>query len=177
ARLYILDPQMAVQPVGVIGELYIAGNGVARGYLNRPELTTERFLSDPFYPGERMYKTGDLARWLPDGQVEFLGRLDDQVKIRGYRIEPGEIESALRNLEGVQEAAVITRTDSGEAELCAYIQGRDKNDVQAQLAHVLPGYMIPAHFVQINTWPITPSGKLDRKALPAPDGAAGQESY
>ncbi|WP_141292229.1 condensation domain-containing protein, partial [Bacillus atrophaeus] len=159
------------------GELYIAGNGVARGYLNRPELTTERFLSDPFYPGERMYKTGDLARWLPDGQVEFLGRLDDQVKIRGYRIEPGEIESALRNLEGVQEAAVITRADSGETELCAYIQGRDKNDVRAQLAHVLPGYMIPAHFVQIDTWPITPSGKLDRKALPAPDGAAGQESY
>ncbi|MCY8950732.1 amino acid adenylation domain-containing protein [Bacillus atrophaeus] len=177
AHLYILDPQMAVQPVGVIGELYIAGNGVARGYLNRPELTTERFLSDPFYPGERMYKTGDLARWLPEGQVEFLGRLDDQVKIRGYRIEPGEIESALRSLEGVQEAAVITRTDSGEAELCAYIQGRDKNDVRAQLAHVLPGYMIPAHFVQIDTWPITPSGKLDRKALPAPDGAAGQESY
>ncbi|WP_139031558.1 AMP-binding enzyme, partial [Bacillus atrophaeus] len=102
---------------------------------------------------------------------------DDQVKIRGYRIEPGEIESALRNLEGVQEAVVITRADSGEAELCAYIQGRDKNDVRAQLAHVLPGYMIPAHFVQINTWPITPSGKLDRKALPAPDGAAGQESY
>ncbi|WP_277714781.1 non-ribosomal peptide synthetase [Bacillus atrophaeus] len=177
ARLYILDPQMAVQPVGVIGELYIAGNGVARGYLNRPELTTERFLTDPFYPGDRMYKTGDLARWLPDGQVEFLGRLDDQVKIRGYRIEPGEIESALRSLEGVQEAAVITRADRGEAELCAYIQGRDKNDVRAQLALVLPGYMIPPHFVQIDTWPITPSGKLDRKALPAPDGAAGQESY
>ncbi|MED4804369.1 non-ribosomal peptide synthetase [Bacillus atrophaeus] len=176
-RLYILNKKKQILPTGCTGELYIAGNGVARGYLNRPELTTERFLSDPFYPGERMYKTGDLARWLPDGQVEFLGRLDDQVKIRGYRIEPGEIESALRNLEGVQEAAVITRTDSGEAELCAYIQGRDKNDVRAQLAHVLPGYMIPAHFVQINTWPITPSGKLDRKALPAPDGAAGQESY
>ncbi|MEC1645475.1 fengycin non-ribosomal peptide synthetase FenC, partial [Bacillus halotolerans] len=146
-RLYVLDPYLAVQPVGVAGELYIAGAGVARGYLNRPELTEERFLDDPFYPGERMYKTGDLARWLPDGQVEFLGRLDDQVKIRGYRIEPGEIEAALRSIEGVREAAVTVRTESGEAELCAYAEGLGRNEVRKQLEALLPGYMIPAHII------------------------------
>ncbi|MEC1406796.1 fengycin non-ribosomal peptide synthetase FenC [Bacillus halotolerans] len=177
ARLYVLDPHLAVQPVGVAGELYIAGAGVARGYLNRPELTEERFLDDPFYPGERMYKTGDLAHWLPDGQVEFLGRLDDQVKIRGYRIEPGEIEAALRSIEGVREAAVTVRTESGEAELCAYAEGLGRNEVRKQLETLLPGYMIPAHIIEMEQWPVTPSGKLDRKALPAPDGAADRETY
>ncbi|QNS22189.1 non-ribosomal peptide synthetase [Bacillus halotolerans] len=177
ARLYVLDPHLAVQPVGVAGELYIAGAGVARGYLNRPELTEERFLDDPFYPGERMYKTGDLARWLPDGQVEFLGRLDDQVKIRGYRIEPGEIEAALRSIEGVREAAVTVRTESGEAELCAYAEGLGRNEVRKQLETLLPGYMIPAHIIEMEQWPVTPSGKLDRKALPAPDGAADRKTY
>ncbi|MGG0908880.1 amino acid adenylation domain-containing protein, partial [Bacillus subtilis] len=141
ARLYVLDPHLAVQPSGVAGELYIAGAGVTRGYLNRPALTEERFLEDPFYPGERMYKTGDVARWLPDGNIEFLGRLDDQVKIRGYRIEPGEIEAALRSIEGVREAAVTVRTDSGEPELCAYIEGLGRNEVRAQLERLLPGYM------------------------------------
>ncbi|MEC0280988.1 condensation domain-containing protein, partial [Bacillus halotolerans] len=177
ARLYVLDPHLAVQPVGVAGELYIAGAGVARGYLNRPELTEERFLDDPFYPGERMYKTGDLAHWLPDGQVEFLGRLDDQVKIRGYRIEPGEIEAALRSIEGVREAAVTVRTESGEAELCAYAEGLERNEVRKQLETLLPGYMIPAHIIELEQWPVTPSGKLDRKALPAPGGAADRETY
>ncbi|UTL74569.1 phosphopantetheine-binding protein [Bacillus halotolerans] len=177
ARLYVLDPHLAVQPVGVAGELYIAGAGVARGYLNRPELTEERFLDDPFYPGERMYKTGDLARWLPDGQVEFLGRLDDQVKIRGYRIEPGEIEAALRSIEGVREAAVTVRTESGEAELCAYAEGLGSYEVRKQLETLLPGYMIPAHIIEPEQWPVTPSGKVDRKALPAPGGAADRETY
>ncbi|QHM08465.1 plipastatin non-ribosomal peptide synthetase PpsC [Bacillus subtilis] len=177
ARLYVLDPHLAVQPSGVAGELYIAGAGVARGYLNRPALTEERFLEDPFYPGERMYKTGDVARWLPDGNVEFLGRTDDQVKIRGYRIEPGEIEAALRSIEGVREAAVTVLTDSGEPELCAYIEGLQRNKVRAQLERLLPGYMIPAYMIEMEQWPVTPSGKLDRNALPAPGGAADAETY
>ncbi|MCY8535509.1 condensation domain-containing protein, partial [Bacillus vallismortis] len=177
ARLYVLDPQLAVQPCGVAGELYIAGAGVARGYLNRPSLTEERFLEDPFYPGERMYKTGDMARWLPDGNMEFLGRLDDQVKIRGYRIEPGEIEAALRSIEGIREAAVTVRTDSGEPELCAYIEGLRRNEVRAQLERLLPGYMIPAHMIEMEQWPVTPSGKLDRNALSAPGGAADEKAY
>lgn len=177
ARLYVLDPHLAVQPSGVAGELYIAGAGVARGYLNRPALTEERFLKDPFYPGERMYKTGDVARWLPDGNVEFLGRTDDQVKIRGYRIEPGEIEAALRSIEGVREAAVTVRTDSGEPELCAYIEGLERNEVRAQLERLLPGYMVPAYMIEMEQWPVTPSGKLDRKALPAPGGAADAKTY
>ncbi len=177
ARLYVLDPHLAVQPSGVAGELYIAGAGVARGYLNRPALTEERFLEDPFYPGERMYKTGDVARWLPDGNVEFLGRTDDQVKIRGYRIEPGEIEAALRSIEGVREAAVTVRTDSGEPELCAYVEGLQRNEVRAQLQRLLPGYMVPAYMIEMEQWPVTPSGKLDRNALPAPGGAADAETY
>ncbi|MCY7973621.1 non-ribosomal peptide synthetase [Bacillus inaquosorum] len=176
-RLYILNQKQRMLPAGCIGELYIAGAGVARGYLNRPALTEERFLEDPFYPGERMYKTGDLARWLPDGHVEFFGRLDDQVKIRGYRIEPGEIEAALRSIEGVREAAVTVRTDSGEPELCAYAEGLGRNEVRAQLETLLPGYMIPAHMIEMEQWPVTPSGKLDRNALPAPDGAADEETY
>ncbi|MGR2697468.1 amino acid adenylation domain-containing protein [Bacillus inaquosorum] len=176
-RLYILNQKQRMLPAGCIGELYIAGAGVARGYLNRPALTKERFLEDPFYPGERMYKTGDLARWLPDGHVEFLGRLDDQVKIRGYRIEPGEIEAALRSIEGVREAAVTVRTDSGEPELCAYTEGLRRNEVRTQLERLLPSYMIPAHMIEMERWPVTPSGKLDRNALPAPGGAADAETY
>ncbi|AIX07619.1 plipastatin non-ribosomal peptide synthetase PpsC [Bacillus subtilis] len=177
ARLYVLDPHLAVQPSGVAGELYIAGAGVARGYLNRPALTEERFPEDPFYPGERMYKTGDVARWLPDGNIEFLGRTDDQVKIRGYRIEPGEIEAALRSVEGVREAAVTVRTGSGEPELCAYIEGLQRNEVRAQLERLLPGYMVPAYMIEMEQWPVTPSGKLDRNALPAPGVAADAETY
>ncbi|MHA6486325.1 amino acid adenylation domain-containing protein [Bacillus cabrialesii] len=176
-RLYILNQKQRMLPAGCIGELYIAGAGVARGYLNRPALTEERFLEDPFYPGERMYKTGDVARWLPDGHVEFLGRLDDQVKIRGYRIEPGEIEAALRSIEGIREAAVTVRTDSGEPELCAYIEGLRRNEVRAQLERLLPGYMIPAHMIEMEQWPVTPSGKLDRNALPASGGAADEKTY
>ncbi|MED2964635.1 amino acid adenylation domain-containing protein, partial [Bacillus swezeyi] len=177
ARLYILDSEKAVQPAGVAGELYIAGAGVARGYLNRPELTKERFLDDPFYPGERMYQTGDLARWLPDGTVEWLGRTDGQVKIRGYRIEPGEVEAALRQIDGVREAAVAAGTEGAETELYAYIEGQDQQTVRAELAKRLPAYMMPSSFIEMKEWPVTPSGKLDRKALPAPDGAVERGAY
>ncbi|MEC2273097.1 amino acid adenylation domain-containing protein, partial [Bacillus velezensis] len=130
ARLYVLDSGGTIQPAGVAGELYIAGTGVARGYLNRPELTEERFLDDPFYPGERMYQTGDIARWTEDGLVEWLGRSDGQVKVRGYRIEPGEIEAAIRRIDGIREAAVTARTEHGETALYAYIEGRESDDVR-----------------------------------------------
>ncbi|QOQ53345.1 non-ribosomal peptide synthetase [Bacillus amyloliquefaciens] len=177
ARLYVLDGGGTVQPAGVAGELYIAGTGVARGYLNRPELTEERFLDDPFYPGERMYQTGDIARWTEDGLVEWLGRSDGQVKVRGYRIEPGEIEAAIRRIDGIREAAVTARTDHGDTALYAYIEGRKSDDVRAELAARLPAYMMPAQFIEMTEWLVTPSGKLDRRALPAPDGAADRQAY
>ncbi|MEC1262571.1 non-ribosomal peptide synthetase [Bacillus swezeyi] len=176
-RLYILNKKRRLLPLGCRGELYIAGTGVARGYLNRPELTEERFLDDPFYPGERMYQTGDLARWLPDGTVEWLGRIDGQVKIRGYRIEPGEVEAVLRQIDGVREAAVVARTEGEETELYAYIEGQDQRTVRAELAKRLPAYMMPSSFIELKEWPVTPSGKLDRKALPAPDEAAERRAY
>ncbi|WP_338707582.1 amino acid adenylation domain-containing protein [Bacillus velezensis] len=177
ARLYVLDSGGTIQPAGVAGELYIAGTGVARGYLNRPELTEERFLDDPFYPGERMYQTGDIARWTEDGLVEWLGRSDGQVKVRGYRIEPGEIEAAIRRIDGIREAAVTALTEHGETALYAYIEGRESDDVRAELATRLPAYMMPAQFIEMSEWPVTPSGKLDRRALPAPDGAADRQAY
>ncbi|WP_257988717.1 non-ribosomal peptide synthetase [Bacillus amyloliquefaciens] len=177
ARLYVLDSGGTIQPAGVAGELYIAGTGVARGYLNRPELTEERFLDDPFYPGERMYQTGDIARWTEDGLVEWLGRSDGQVKVRGYRIEPGEIEAAIRRIDGIREAAVTARTEHGETALYAYIEGRKSDDVRAELATRLPAYMMPAQFIKMTEWPVTPSGKLDRRALPAPGGAADRQAY
>ncbi|MFC9410090.1 amino acid adenylation domain-containing protein, partial [Bacillus velezensis] len=177
ARLYVLDSGGTIQPAGVAGELYIAGTGVARGYLNRPELTEERFLDDPFYPGERMYQTGDIARWTEDGLVEWLGRSDGQVKVRGYRIEPGEIEAAIRRIDGIREAAVTARTEHGETALYAYIEGRESDDVRAELATRLPAYMMPAQFIEMSEWPVTPSGKLDRRALPAPGGAADRRAY
>ncbi|ERK83033.1 ATP-dependent isoleucine adenylase, partial [Bacillus amyloliquefaciens UASWS BA1] len=177
ARLYVLDSGGTIQPAGVAGELYIAGTGVARGYLNRPELTEERFVDDPFYPGERMYQTGDIARWTEDGLVEWLGRSDGQVKVRGYRIEPGEIEAAIRRIDGIREAAVTARTEHGETALYAYIEGRKSDDVRAELAARLPAYMMPAQFIKMTEWPVTPSGKLDRRALPAPGGSADRQTY
>ncbi|MFC0210897.1 amino acid adenylation domain-containing protein [Paenibacillus chartarius] len=173
-QLYIVSVgTTALQPVGVPGELCIAGEGLARGYLNRPELTAEKFVDNPYAPGERMYRTGDLAKWLTDGNIEYLGRIDHQVKIRGYRIELGEVEAQLLKAASVQEAAVTAREDEvGQKQLCAYFVA-DKpltaSELRSRLAEELPSYMLPSYFVQVERMPLTHSGKLDRKALPAPD--------
>ena len=152
----------------------LGGAGLARGYLNRPELTAEKFVANPFVPGERMYRTGDLARWLPDGNIEYLGRIDHQVKIRGYRIELGEIEAQLLQMAPVKEAIVTAReNEQGQNELIAYMVAEEELTVaqlREALSQALPSYMIPAHFVQLEQLPLTPNGKIDRKALPLPDG-------
>jgi thioesterase domain-containing protein/acyl carrier protein len=177
-RIYILDEGLQAVPVTVAGEIYIGGAGVARGYLNRPELTAERFIASPFVAGDRLYKTGDLARFLPDGNIEFLGRTDFQVKIRGHRVELGEIEARLSSCPGVREAVVLTREDTtGDKRLVAYYTAQDGDEPEAEvlrahLAAALPAYMVPAAYMRLNALPLTPNGKLDRKALPAPDEAA-----
>ncbi|AVE04336.1 non-ribosomal peptide synthetase [Pseudomonas palleroniana] len=173
ATVYVLDEQQRPVPLGVAGELYVGGKGVARGYLNRPELTAERFLQDPFNGG-RMYRSGDLVRWLPDGNLEYLGRNDDQVKIRGMRIELGEIETQLNQLPGILEAVVLVRDER----LVAYFTEKPQLDpltvagIRAHLVAHLPDYMVPVAFVKLDALPLTANGKLDRKALPAPDMAA-----
>ena len=174
-RIYLLDANSIPVPIGVCGEIYIGGAGVARGYLNRPELTAERFLNDPFAsePGARMYRTGDLARYLPDGNIEFLGRNDFQVKIRGFRIELGEIESQLSRYPGIRDAIVLAREDvPGEKRLVAYYtsaEGISVEELRSHLLGVLPEYMVPAAYVALDVLPVTANGKLDRKALPAPE--------
>ncbi|HEX8613864.1 MAG TPA: amino acid adenylation domain-containing protein [Telluria sp.] len=174
--IYLLDRHGRPVPPGVAGEMVIGGASVARGYLNQPQLTAERFLADPFAgtPDARMYRTGDMARWLDGGTIEFLGRNDHQVKIRGLRIELGEIESHLSRQNGVREAVVLAREDSpGEQRLVAYLVGDvDTQAVRQALARHLPAYMVPAAYVLLAAMPLTPNGKLDRKALPAPEGAA-----
>ncbi|MFE9694033.1 amino acid adenylation domain-containing protein [Micromonospora sp. NPDC005806] len=186
-RLYVLDERLNPVPPGVSGELYIGGVGVARGYHRRPALTAERFVPDPYgpEPGARLYRTGDLVRWRPpaeptpeddgaavppSGVIEFLGRIDHQVKLRGLRIELGEIESALREQDGVAEAAVVVREDTpGDKRLAAYVVGlASAADLKAALKQRLPEYMVPAAFVALDALPLSPNGKLDRRALPAP---------
>ncbi|MEO2261325.1 amino acid adenylation domain-containing protein, partial [Paenibacillus amylolyticus] len=180
-RAYILGEGQQLQPMGVAGELCIAGDGLARGYLNRPELTAEKFVDNPFEPGTRMYRTGDLARWLPDGNLEYLGRIDYQVKIRGYRIECGEIEAQLLAHAHIREAVVMDQKDEqGEAYLCAYVVTDEVvpvAELREHLAAQLPDYMIPSHFVELENIPLNSNGKVDRKALPIPDGEAYTVAY
>ncbi|WQP02933.1 amino acid adenylation domain-containing protein (plasmid) [Sinorhizobium meliloti] len=183
--MYLLDGHGAPVPFGAVGELYIGGAGVARGYLNRPDLTAERFIASPFVEGDRLYRSGDLGRYLPDGNLEFLGRNDDQVKIRGFRIEPGEIAARLCEHAWVREAVVVARQDrAGDQRLVAYVvakpaHGSDEADgaqlaasLRAHLGGLLPDYMVPSAFVRLDGLPLTPNGKLDRQALPAPDDDA-----
>ena len=181
-KIYILDRDQNILPIGIPGELYISGNGVTRGYLNQPELTAEKFVPNPFNlqtskftpHTSRMYRTGDLAKWLPDGNIEFLGRIDHQVKIRGFRIELEEIESRLLKLEAIKEAIVIAKEDwQGHQYLAAYIAGERELPVATLREHLLkelPGYMIPSYFIRLKKLPLTPNGKVDRKALPEPEG-------
>jgi acyl carrier protein len=181
-RCYVLDDGRRPVPIGVPGRLFIAGAGVSRGYVGEPELTAQRFSPDPFVGRDevRMYDTGDLARWLPDGAIEFLGRLDEQIKLRGYRVEPAEIEAALRTHEQVREAIVAVQATAGgggEPRLLAYCTGDgelDRNQLRDHLAGWLPEFMLPSAIVVIDEMPRTPSGKIDRLALPDPDLADAQ---
>ncbi|WP_054467261.1 phosphopantetheine-binding protein [Planktothricoides sp. SR001] len=182
-QVYLLDKYLQPVPIGIPGEIHIGGAGLAREYLNRPETTEEKFIPNPFTkePGSRLYKTGDLARYLPDGNIEFLGRIDNQVKIRGFRIELGEIEAALLQHPNIEESLVLAREDiPGDKRLVAYIVPTQEevptlDSLRHFLKQKLPNYMVPAAFVVLEAFPLTPNGKIDRRALPVPD-LLGQNS-
>jgi amino acid adenylation domain-containing protein len=179
-QIYVLDRHNQLQPIGVPGELHIAGDGVARGYLNRPELTEEKFIANPFVPGARMYKTGDLARWLEDGTLQYLGRIDAQVKIRGFRIEPGEVETVLATHPRVRESAVVPWRNGDDLQLAAYVvlhSPTTTENLRQHLEHQLPSYMLPAVIVQLKRLPQTPNGKIDRKRLPVPQAQQDTNAY
>lgn len=171
-RIYILDRHLNPVPIGIPGEIYIGGDGVAKGYLNKPDITSKVFLDDPFMKGERIYKTGDLARWFPKGDIEYLGRIDHQVKIRGYRIELGEIENCLLQHQSIKEATVIAREDKNhKAFLCAYIVVKEEvtvADLRRRLLKVLPHFMVPTNYVILKELPLTSNGKINKNELPYP---------
>jgi len=189
-QVYVLDSGLQPMAAGETGDLYIGGDGVVRGYWQRPDLTAEKFLSDPFQLGNRMYRTGDIARFLPDGNLEFLGRADFQVKLRGFRIEIGEIEAALENQAGVVQAVVVacefksriqtqTQTQTEDKRLVAYVVPKsgtklEVTDLRAALAAILPEYMVPSHFVFLDSLPLTANGKIDRKELPNPSAVENE---
>ncbi|TCP67308.1 non-ribosomal peptide synthetase [Baia soyae] len=170
---YIVNSHSQLQPVGVMGELCLAGRGIARGYLNKPELTEKSFVDHPYRPGTKMYRTGDIARWLPCGNIQFFGRIDHQVKIRGYRIELGEIETKLVEHPAIQKAVVVAhKNERGDASLCSYLVSDGKwtlSELRKHLAKSLPDYMIPCYFMELDALPLTPSGKVDKRALPEPN--------
>jgi amino acid adenylation domain-containing protein len=180
-RVYVLDSAMQPVPAGLPGEAYLGGARVTRGYAARPALTAERFVPDPFgRPGARLYRTGDRARWRADGELEFLGRMDHQVKIRGFRVEPGEVEAALRAHPTVRQAVVVARTEGGTTRLAAYVTAAEgappaAGELRAALEASLPAHLVPAAFVVLDSFPLTPGGKIDRRRLPAPEYAADGE--
>jgi acyl-CoA synthetase (AMP-forming)/AMP-acid ligase II len=178
-QTYILDAQLQPVPIGVPGELHIGGDSLAKGYLNSAELSAEKFIPNPFSqkPGARLYKTGDKVRYLPDGNIEFLGRIDNQVKIRGFRIELGEIETLLAQHPGIRETVVIAREDlAGDKRLVAYVVAQptppSSSQLRSFLQERLPHYMVPSAFVWLDNMPLTPNGKVNRRALPAPDASS-----
>ncbi|MFB9328396.1 amino acid adenylation domain-containing protein [Paenibacillus aurantiacus] len=180
-QLYVLGEQLQPLPPGTLGELYVAGDGVARGYLNRDELTRERFVNNPFRPGERMYRTGDLARFLPSGKLEYGGRIDHQVKIRSHRVELPEIEACLLSLDGVRDCVVIDREQEGqERYLCAYYVADQQwadDDLASRLSRTLPDYMVPASYVRMDHIPLNVNGKVDRPRLPEPERRSAKKEY
>ena len=179
-RVYILDPHLQPVPIGIPGELFIGGDGLARGYLSNPGLTDKKFINGPFNDSERLYRSGDRARWLADGSIEFLGRLDGQVKVRGYRIEPGEVQSALAKHSAVKESFVMVRDIGPEKILAAYIVPHDKGldvlELKSVLAGKLPDHMVPSAYVVLDSMPLNANGKVDRSALPLPDRPADRDS-
>jgi acyl-coenzyme A synthetase/AMP-(fatty) acid ligase/acyl carrier protein len=184
ASIYILDTHLRPVPIGVPGELYIGGAGLARGYLNQPDLTAERFIPSPFGQEQILFKTGDLGRYLPDGNIEYLGRSDHQVKVRGFRIELGEIESQIKALEAVSNCVVVLREDRpADQRLTAYYVCKDgqvlsQSELRLQLQAKLPEYMVPQYFVELSSIPLTPNGKVDRQALPKPQATdASEQGY
>ncbi|WP_017496632.1 non-ribosomal peptide synthetase [Flavobacterium sp. WG21] len=170
-KIYILGTNEKLLPLGAIGEIYVSGAGLAEGYLNKPELTNQKFIDNPFAEGEKLYKTGDLGKWLPNGTIEYAGRNDDQVKVRGFRIELGEIETVIKEHEAIEDAVVVVKEDSlGIKETVAFFVLKadsvsDSDDIKEFLEDKLPEYMIPSHFISLKEFPLTLNGKTDKKKL------------